>query len=440
MLQFLNPRNLELDPKPILVPALNIGTIILIRWLGPSTMWTELKNLKESNEFLNLLLDNINSAVIIADENLQIHQFNDSFLDLFDKATESVLDATFGETVGCVNAIIENKPCGATSHCSQCILRSSLIHNLIDRAPVNNQPLNRVFYINGEPVEKHFQFSTRPITFQGRRMFLIIIYDVTDIELQKIELQKKQKRIDRDLKSAAAIQQSLLPDRYPKIDSIQVAWRFEPCEQIGGDIFNIHNMDERNVGLYMLDVCGHGVPAALISVAVSQFLNSGDGLLGNNCELVSPDIVLNRLDHAFPFERFDSFFSIICMTLDVDQGLLTYSSAGHPPPVLVRSNGFIEMLDCRGPSIGIGSEGTIGQQSIKLHPGDKIVLYTDGLLENRNAAGAFFGKQRFYEKIKKYRNEPVQKIVAAVYATVKEFGQQAKPEDDISILAVEYCG
>jgi sigma-B regulation protein RsbU (phosphoserine phosphatase) len=403
-------------------------------------MWTELKNLKESNEFLNLLLDNINSAVLIADENLRIHQFNDSFLNLFDKATESVLEATFGETVGCVNAIIENKACGATSQCSQCILRSSLIHNLIDRAPVNNQSLNRVFYIKGEPVEKHFQFSTRPITFQGRKMFLIIIYDVTDIELQKIELQKKQKRIDRDLESAAAIQQSLLPDRSPRVENIQVAWRFEPCEQIGGDIFNIHNMDEGNVGLYMLDVCGHGVPAALISVAVSQFLNSGDGLLGNNCALVSPDIVLNRLDHAFPFERFDTFFSIICMTLDMNQGLLTYSSAGHPPPVLVHSNGSIEMLDCRGPSIGIGSKDTISQQSIKLQAGDKILLYTDGLLENRNSAGAFFGKQRFYDNLTKYRHEPVQKLVEAVYATAKEFRQEAKPDDDVSILGVEYCG
>ena len=403
-------------------------------------MWSELENLKESNEFLNLLLDNINSAVLIADENLRIHQFNNSFLDLFDKATESALDESFGETVGCVNAIIENKSCGATSQCANCILRKSLIHNLIDRAPVDKQPLNRIFYINGKPVEKHFQFSTRPITFQGRKMFLIIIYDVTDIELQKIELQRKQKRIDRDLESAAAIQKSLLPDRSPRIENVQVAWKFEPCEQIGGDIFNIHNIDERNVGLYMLDVCGHGVPAALISVAVSQFLNGADGLLGNNCQLVSPNIVLNRLDHAFPFERFDSFFSIICMTLDVDQGLLTYSSAGHPPPVLVRSNGSTETLNHRGPSIGIGCNETISQQSIKLQTGDKILLYTDGLIENRNSAGVFFGKQRFYEIVNKCRSQSVQKIVESVYATTKEFRQQAKPEDDVSILGLEYCG
>ncbi len=403
-------------------------------------MWSELENLKESNEFLNLLLDNINSAVLIADENLRIHQFNNSFLDLFDKATESALDESFGETVGCVNAIIENKSCGATSQCANCILRKSLIHNLIDRAPVDKQPLNRIFYINGKPVEKHFQFSTRPITFQGRKMFLIIIYDVTDIELQKIELQRKQKRIDRDLESAAAIQKSLLPDRSPRIENVQVAWKFEPCEQMGGDIFNIHNIDERNVGLYMLDVCGHGVPAALISVAVSQFLNGADGLLGNNCQLVSPNIVLNRLDHAFPFERFDSFFSIICMTLDVDQGLLTYSSAGHPPPVLVRSNGSTETLNHRGPSIGIGCDETISQQSIKLQTGDKILLYTDGLIENRNSAGVFFGKQRFYEIVNKCRSQSVQKIVESVYATTKEFRQQAKPEDDVSILGLEYCG
>jgi sigma-B regulation protein RsbU (phosphoserine phosphatase) len=272
----------------------------------------ELHNLKESNEFLNLLLDNINSAVLIADENLQVHQFNDSFLNLFDTAAECTLESGFGEASGCVQAILENKPCGETSQCADCILRHSLVHNLIENSPVNKQSLDRVFYINGEPVTKHLQFSTRSIMFQGQKMFLVIIYDVSDIEKQKIELQKKQKLIDRDLESATAIQKSLLPDKSPAIDKIQVAWKFEPCEQIGGDIFNIHHMDERNVGLYMLDVCGHGVPAALISVTVSQFLNSSGGLLGNNCELLSPEIVLNKLDQSFPFERFDSFYRRSC--------------------------------------------------------------------------------------------------------------------------------
>ena len=134
-------------------------------------MWTELEDLKESNEFLNLLLDNINSAVLIADENLQIHQFNNSFLSLFDSAAESVLEASFGETAGCVNAITENKACGQTSHCAQCILRRSLIQTLTDRVPVDNQPLNRVFYINGEPVQKHFHSAPAQSCFRGAKCF-----------------------------------------------------------------------------------------------------------------------------------------------------------------------------------------------------------------------------------------------------------------------------
>jgi len=401
-------------------------------------MWTELQNLKESNEFLNLLLDNMDSAVLIADENLRIHQFNKSFLSLFDSAAEPSQNKGFGETTGCVNAVLESKDCGLTSHCAKCILRRSLLRSLTDRVPVDNQPMNRVFYLNGKPVEKHLRFSTRQITFQERKMFLVIIHDVTDIERQKIELQKKQQLIDRDLESAAAIQQNLLPDKTPLIENVRVAWKFEPSEKIGGDIFNIHNMDERNVGFYMADVCGHGVPAALISVAVSQFLNSGEGLLGTNCELTSPDIVLNRLGQAFPFERFDSYFSIICMALNVNQGLLTYSCAGHPPPVLLGANRPLEFLNHRGPVIGVGCQTPFTQEEILLHKGDKLILYTDGLLECRNSKGDYYGKSRFADLLAKHRSEPIREIVDTVYGDVKDFRGQAKPDDDISILGMEY--
>ena len=403
-------------------------------------MAPELQNLKESNEFLNLLLDNINSAVLIADENLQIHQFNNSFLNLFDTAADASLVSGFGQTAGCINAVIENKDCGESSHCTDCILRRSLIHNLIDNAPVEKQSLNRTFYINGEPFNKHFQFSTRPITFRGQKMFLVIIYDVTDIEQQKIELQTKQKLIDRDLESAAEIQKSLLPDKSPEIKNIQVAWKFEPCNQIGGDIFNIQHMDEASAGLYMLDVCGHGVPAALISVTVSQFLNSTDGLIGNNCELLSPELVLNKLNRSFPFDRFDSFFSIIYMTIDLEDGLLEYSCAGHPPPILIHPNGTLEYLNQRGPVIGFGPEIVFAQTSRKLQAGDRVVLYTDGLFETRNLAGEYINKSLIFDALKDYRHRPIQDMVDAVYASIKDFRQHAAPDDDISLLAVEYAG
>ena len=93
-------------------------------------MTTRLEDLRESNEFLNLLLTNINSAVLIVDEHLNIHQFNDFFINLFDKALGTFVEKSFGQVAGCVNAVTENKPCGETSKCKDCILRKSLIQTL----------------------------------------------------------------------------------------------------------------------------------------------------------------------------------------------------------------------------------------------------------------------------------------------------------------------
>jgi sigma-B regulation protein RsbU (phosphoserine phosphatase) len=402
-------------------------------------MTINLNDLRESNEFLNLVLDNMGAAVLVADEGFQIHQFNDSFLSLFDSAAiPTLFPKTFGEVSGCVNAVKENKGCGETSQCANCVLRHSLIQTLLADAPVDHKPLDRIFYIKGRAVQKYLRFTTRRITYQGRTMILVIIYDVTDIERQKAELQRKQNLIDQDLKAAAAIQRSLLPEKSPAIRRLRTAWKFIPCERIGGDIFNVHPVDEHQVGLYMLDVCGHGVPAAMISVAVSQFLLGSRGLMGGGCELVSPETVLNNLDEAFPFERFESYFSIVCMTIDIDQGLLTYSSAGHPPPLLLRKGGGLEILDFRGPVIGYGAGGCFRQKEIALAPGDQVILYTDGILETRNSSGQAFGKDRFYQLLSRSAGLPLVDLVNSVFDEGRAFLDGAMPDDDISLLGIEY--
>lgn len=403
-------------------------------------MTINLNDLKESNEFLNYILDNMGAAVLIADENFQIHQFNDSFLNLFDSAATFSTAKTFGEVSGCVNAVKENKPCGETSACATCVLRHSLIQTLIADAPVDRKPLNRIFFIKGQAVQKYLRFTTRRIVYRGRKMVLVIIYDVSDIEQQKVELQRKQALIDQDLKAAAAIQRSLLPEGNPTIPNLRVAWRFDPCQRIGGDIFNIQRVDENQVGLFMLDVCGHGVPAALISVAASQFLAGPRGLVGGGCQLASPESVLNHLDAAFPFERFDSYFSIVCMSIDIRRGILSYSGAGHPPPVLLRAAGPLEILDYRGPVIGFGSESLYGQKDLRLEPGDKIILYTDGLTENRGREGRAFGRDRFYRILRDFGRRSVEELVSGLHTEVRAFLKGVTPDDDISLLAVEYTG
>ncbi|MEE4111397.1 MAG: SpoIIE family protein phosphatase [Desulfobacteraceae bacterium] len=403
-------------------------------------MAINLQDLRESNEFLNYLLDNMGAAVLIADENYQIHQFNDSFLDLFDSAAGVSTMKSFGEVSGCVNAVKENKACGETSACAGCVLRHSLIQTLVADAPVNRKPLDRIFYIRGRAVQKYLRFNTRRIVYRGRTMILVIIYDVSDIEHQKVELQRKQALIDEDLKAAAAIQRSLLPEGKPSIPNLQVAWEFDPCERIGGDIFNIQRVDNDHVGLYMIDVCGHGVPAALISVAASQYLAGPQGLLGSGCQLASPETVLNHINAAFPFERFDSYLSIVCMSIDIRRGILTYSGAGHPPPLLLRACEKLETLDHRGPVIGFGSGAPYSQSEVRLEPGDKIILYTDGLTENRGLEGRAFGRETLYKILRDFGSRPVDELIRGLHAAVRAFLKNVKPDDDISVLGIEYTG
>jgi len=130
-------------------------------------------------------------------------------------------------------------------------------------------------------------------------------------------LLKKQEALDEDLKAAAGIQRSLLPQEPPDTRIVDVAWQFIPCEKIGGDIFNMVRLDEKHWGIYMLDVSGHGVPSALVAVSVSQILGPQQGLLLKKTikpppfyEILSPAEVLNLLDQEYPIERFNKFFTI----------------------------------------------------------------------------------------------------------------------------------
>jgi sigma-B regulation protein RsbU (phosphoserine phosphatase) len=249
------------------------------------------------------------------------------------------------------------------------------------------------------------------------------------------ELKQKQQQIEKDLEVAATIQKSLIPAFSPNLGAIRIAWIFEPCAQVGGDLFNFFLSDEDLISFYMLDACGHGVSAALIAAAASQSLHSA-----NELNINSPQTVLNGLDRVFPFERFDSYFTISYATIDVARGQLAYSNAGHPPPILQHADGNLEVLRHHGPVIGIGSGATFSQEEKKLMPGDKLILYTDGILDHQNPSGELFGQKRLLKSLQQHKDAPLQQTTQLIKNRLYEFSNSENSEDDITLMMIEYVG
>ena len=403
-------------------------------------MKIDIKELKDSNEFLNILLHNMDSAVFIADDKFRIHQFNDSFLTLFNRSDANLVDITFGPASGCINAVKENKPCGETSACKNCILNQTLHNTILNLTHNEKKYLERIFYIDGKPVKKYLEFTSRPITFRHQTMILVFIYDITKIELSKIELQHKQKQIDIDLEKAGAIQESLLPKDLPEIPSIQVEWFFEPCQMVGGDIFHLYKEDETHISTYMLDVCGHGISAALIAVTVKQFLDQMHAHGLSKGAAFQPEEILNRLEDEFPFERFDCFFTIVYVLFNVKTGELIYGCAGHVPPLVIDKSGKLRILDQHGTIVGLGQEPPLSQYTIQLDPGDKIILYTDGLIDYFGKKGASPNKDNFYNTLKRLSDKSADQMVQGIIAEQGKLQENDEIDDDISLLIIEYNG
>jgi len=279
---------------------------------------------------------------------------------------------------------------------------------------------------------------------------LILRYATTERRLAQLnrELSERQRRLDEDLEAAAGIQQSLLPQNLDQIKDMRFAWRFESCEEIGGDIFNVNILDRDHLAGYVLDVAGHGVPAALVAVSVSQMLQLNSGLplreddpdLSPGEGIVQPKEVLTLLDQQFPLDRFGKFFTMVYLVFNLPTRRLTYCNAGHPQPILIHPDGALEFLDRGGTLVGLDGAVPYEQGEATLEYGDKLILYTDGVTEHQNSDREFFGEERFHHLLAGCTDCGIEETLERVYLSLMEFGGGAKPLDDISLLGGEMTG
>jgi len=396
-----------------------------------SELW--LKSALEANTFLNALFDNLNSGIFIVDQEARVSQVNRVFEKIFAKTEEEVEGQLCGNAIGCIFPTVAGKDCGTLDECKTCRIRGAIVKALTEKVSTDGELISRSFIILGNVVPKHLLFSVKYITFNGKDMVVIIVDDVTEKETRKQLLEKRQRMLEKDLEAAAGIQSSLLPRKSPKQRHFSFAWRYEPCGSVGGDIFNLVPLDEDRIIVYMVDVSGHGVPAALVTVSITQFIQH---YVRRQRGEFSPRRLLRQLDREYPYERFNAYFTMLCLLLDGRKQSLIYANAGHPVPVRIGNDGALQQLEAGAAPVGMNLL-PFTEERIVFAPGDLLFCHTDGVNEFRNPEGTSFGCERLYRIVRQAAESSAQQVVDEVYRELADFGRHREADDDITMLALK---
>jgi sigma-B regulation protein RsbU (phosphoserine phosphatase) len=288
-------------------------------------------------------------------------------------------------------------------------------------------------------------YVTKPLDFQ-----VVLARVRTQLALKRAreELKSAHARMKADLEAAARVQHALLPTDLPDIPGATCAWRYRACDELAGDAVNIFRVDDRHLCLYVLDVCGHGVPASLLSVSVTRSLT----LHADRSSLVripredsagftvtSPAEVARRLNVIYPMSVRGAYayFTLCYGILDVETGRFRFTCAGHPGPVLVRRDGTVSSTDVPGFPVGMLPNSEYDETTVDLLWGDRLYLYSDGLTEETNPSGELFGRERLEALVAQNQEMTLDESLDALIGGITAWHGSDRFSDDISIAALE---
>jgi phosphoserine phosphatase RsbU/P len=253
------------------------------------------------------------------------------------------------------------------------------------------------------------------------------------------ETTKAKERIESELKIARNIQMNFLPKHFPPFPDrheFDIFAMLESAKHVGGDLYDFFLLDGDHLFFSVGDVSDKGVPAALF-MAVTKTLMKGIAEQG-----LTPADVLDRVN-AELCQGNDAamFVTVACGMLDITTGELVYSNAGHNPPVLLRAGGAPEMLPVPpGLVLGVMEEATYATRTIRLTPGDRLLLYTDGVTEAMDAGQRLFSDERLLGEMAGLAAAEPRRMVERIMAAVHAHAGGTPQSDDITLLALQYKG
>jgi sigma-B regulation protein RsbU (phosphoserine phosphatase) len=241
--------------------------------------------------------------------------------------------------------------------------------------------------------------------------------------------------IQKELEIAEQIQASILPRDVPCRAGIEIAARYLPMSAVAGDFYDFLTFERNHLGILIADVTGHGVPAALIASMLKVAFTS------QSAHAQDPARVLAGLNQALCGKFEDHFVTAAYLYADLDARIIRYAGAGHPPLLFSNhSSGAARRIEQNGLFLGMFPEAAYSYLEIPLHPGDRYVLYTDGLPESKNATGEEFGLTRCLKVLDSHLRLPAAAFADQLLSEISSWTAQGSvrpQEDDMTLIVID---
>ena len=246
--------------------------------------------------------------------------------------------------------------------------------------------------------------------------------------------------LQKELEIARQIQSSILPREAPRIVGLDIAAQYVPMTAVAGDFYDFLVVDDQRVGILVADVTGHGVPAALIAAMLKT------ALAAQSACACDPAQVLAGLNRSLCGKFQEHFVTAGYLFVDAGKQILRYAGAGHPPLVFGAVKGrktTFREIDSNGLLLGLSEDAAYTSLELPFRPGDRCLLYTDGMLEAKNGAQEEFGSMRFLDFLEAQSRLAAARLVSACLTELTRWsgkGEAAVREDDITLIAVDFAG
>lgn len=246
----------------------------------------------------------------------------------------------------------------------------------------------------------------------------------------------RRERLESEFRIAAELQRILLPEAPPELEGLTLVGWSQPSKEVGGDFYDFIELDDGKVAVVLGDATGKGLPAALLSTQCASILRT---LAGQN---LNPGELLYRTNNEF-FRQIGTthrFVTLFLMIVDTKKGTASYSSAGHPPPLLIHAKtGETKWLESEaGYPLGIVNEATFSESTIHFDADDTVVIYSDGLTDAQNHSNELYGEERIEESLRNVPKGSCEDVLENLRRGAEKHMDGKDPTDDMTLVVIRY--